>query len=55
VVGAGGFSQGIHSKEEWFDPKQAYLGPAKTLLAIVGLAGLDGVAKPLLEKRPARP
>jgi acetylornithine deacetylase/succinyl-diaminopimelate desuccinylase-like protein len=54
VVGAGGFSQGIHSQDEWFDPTNAYLGATKTLLAIVGLAGLDGVSRPLLEKRPPR-
>ena len=54
VVGAGGFSQGIHSQDEWFDPTNAYLGASKALLAIVGLAGLDGVTKPLLEKRPPR-
>lgn len=54
VVGAGGFSQGIHSKEEWFDPTNAYLGVSKALLAIVGLAGLDGLSQPLLEKRPPR-
>jgi tripeptide aminopeptidase len=54
VVGAGGYSQGIHSPDEWFDPMNAYLGATKTLLAIVGLAGLDGVSKPLLEKRPPR-
>jgi tripeptide aminopeptidase len=54
VVGAGGFSQGIHAPEEWFDPTNAYLGASKTLLAIVGLAGLDGVSPPLLEKRPPR-
>jgi tripeptide aminopeptidase len=55
VVGAGGYSQGIHSPEEWFDPANAYLGATKTLLAIVGLAGLDGVSQPMLEKRPPRP
>jgi tripeptide aminopeptidase len=54
VVGAGGYSQGIHSPDEWFDPTNAYLGATKTLLAIVGLAGLEGVSKPLLEKRPPR-
>jgi len=54
VVGAGGYSQGIHSPDEWFDPTNAYLGVSKTLMAIVGLAGLDGVSKPLLEKRPPR-
>jgi acetylornithine deacetylase/succinyl-diaminopimelate desuccinylase-like protein len=55
VVGAGGYSQGIHSPDEWFDPAHAYLGASKTLLAIVGLAGLDGISQPLLEKRPPRP
>jgi tripeptide aminopeptidase len=54
VVGAGGYSQGIHSPDEWFDPANAYLGASKTLLAIVGLAGLEGVSKPMLEKRPPR-
>jgi acetylornithine deacetylase/succinyl-diaminopimelate desuccinylase-like protein len=54
VVGAGGFSQGIHSNDEWFDPANAHLGPAKALLAIVGLAGIDGVSTPLLQKRPPR-
>jgi acetylornithine deacetylase/succinyl-diaminopimelate desuccinylase-like protein len=54
VVGAGGFSQGIHAPDEWFDPTNAYLGASKTLLAIVGLAGLDGVSQPLLAKRPPR-
>lgn len=55
VVGAGGYSKGVHSRDEWFDPADAYLGPSKALLAIVGLAGLDGVGKPMLEKRPPRP
>jgi hypothetical protein len=31
-----------------------YLDATKTLLAIVGLSGLDGVSKPLLEKGPPR-
>ncbi|SNS95999.1 Acetylornithine deacetylase/Succinyl-diaminopimelate desuccinylase [Noviherbaspirillum humi] len=54
VVGAGGFSQGIHSPEEWFDPANAHLGPAKALMAILGLAGVQGVSDPLLAKRPPR-
>ena len=54
VVGAGGFSQGIHSQDEWFDPANAHLGPAKALLAIAALAGVDGVSAPLLQKRPPR-
>jgi tripeptide aminopeptidase len=54
VVGAGGFSQGIHSKEEWFDPANAHLGPAKTLLAILALAGVDGVIQPMLPRRAPR-
>lgn len=54
VVGAGGYSQGIHSKDEWFDPANAYLGPSKALLAIVGLVGIDGMSAPILQKRPPR-
>lgn len=51
VVGAGGYSQGIHALDEWFDPKDAWLGPAKTLMAILGLVGLEGVTAPTLQKR----
>jgi di/tripeptidase len=54
VIGAGGYSQGIHSADEWFDPKDAYLGPGKALLAILGLAGMEGVSAPMLQKRPPR-
>ena len=51
VVGAGGYSQGIHALDEWFDPKDAWLGPAKALVAILGLVGLEGVSAPTMQKR----
>ncbi len=55
VVGAGGYSEGIHSLDEWFDPTDAYLGPQKALMAILGLVGVEGVSAPMLKKLPARP
>jgi acetylornithine deacetylase/succinyl-diaminopimelate desuccinylase-like protein len=37
-----------HSPAEWFDPTNAYLGPQRAFLVILGLAGLDGVTQPLM-------
>ncbi|MBK4737578.1 M20/M25/M40 family metallo-hydrolase [Noviherbaspirillum pedocola] len=54
VVGAGGYSQGIHSRDEWFDPTNAYLGPVKALVAMLGLVGVEGASQPLLPKRAPR-
>ena len=50
AVGRGGANGRVHSIDEWFDPKDAYLGPQKTLLTVLALVGLDGVSKPLLAK-----
>lgn len=50
AVGRGGANGRVHSIEEWFDPKDAYLGPQKTLLTMLALVGLEGVSKPLLAK-----
>ncbi|GAA0327762.1 M20/M25/M40 family metallo-hydrolase [Bacillus carboniphilus] len=51
TLGGGGKFGGIHTKEEYFDPTDAYYGPQKILLTILGLIGVAGVSKPLLEKR----
>lgn len=51
TLGRGGASGGGHSLNEWFDPENAYLGVQKNLLTVLGLVGIDGVAKPVLEKR----
>jgi tripeptide aminopeptidase len=50
AVGRGGANDRVHTIDEWFDPKDAYLGPQKTLLTVLSLVGLEGVSKPLLAK-----
>ena len=37
-----------HAPNEWFDPANAYLGPQRAFLTILGLAGIDGVTQPLV-------
>ena len=51
TVGGGGKDGGTHSPGEWFDPADAYLGPQQIFLAIIGLAGLEGVSPPLLPRK----
>lgn len=50
AVGRGGANGRVHSIDEWYDPKDAYLGPQKTLLTVLALVGVDGVSKPLLPR-----
>jgi acetylornithine deacetylase/succinyl-diaminopimelate desuccinylase-like protein len=47
TLGSGGESGLSHAPGEWFVPKDAYLGPQKIFLTVLGLAGIDGVAPPL--------
>ena len=47
-VGRGGESGNLHNLEEWFNPKDAYIGPQKTLLTILGLVGVENLTEPLL-------
>ncbi|MBU5483796.1 M20/M25/M40 family metallo-hydrolase [Clostridium sp. MSJ-11] len=51
AVGRGGKSGKIHSLEEWFDPKEAYLGPQKVFLSALALVGIKDLINPLLEIR----
>ena len=51
TLGGGGKEFGNHSPNEWFDPKDAYLGPQRIFLTILGLVGVDGVSIPLLPGR----
>jgi acetylornithine deacetylase/succinyl-diaminopimelate desuccinylase-like protein len=53
TIGRGGVNGDNHSINEWFDPKDAYLGPQKNLLAVLALVGIEGVSKPILAKRTA--
>lgn len=51
TLGGGGVGGGAHAPQEWFSPLNAWRGPQNTLLAILALAGVDGVSEPLLAKR----
>lgn len=54
TLSGGGASGGLHSQQEWFEPREAWLGPQAALLTVLGLVGLQGVSEPLLEVRSAR-
>ncbi|WP_198940505.1 M20/M25/M40 family metallo-hydrolase [Micromonospora sp. CB01531] len=47
----GGVSTGTHSPEECFDPTDAYLGPQRSYMTILGLVGVRDVSQPLLPQR----
>ena len=51
VLGGGGHDGENHSPTEWFDPQNAYQGPQKVYLTILGLVGLEGGSAPLLPRR----
>ncbi|MEN6564818.1 MAG: M20/M25/M40 family metallo-hydrolase [Veillonellales bacterium] len=50
ALGPGGNEGCGHSLDEWFDPTDAYKGPQRAFLTILGLVGIDGVSQPLLGK-----
>ena len=50
TVGRGGFNGNMHSIDEWFDPKDAFIGPQKHLLLALALVGLEGISRPVLSK-----
>jgi acetylornithine deacetylase/succinyl-diaminopimelate desuccinylase-like protein len=50
TMSGGGSSGGYHSEKlEWWSAKNAYTGPQNVLLTILGLAGVQGVAAPLVK------
>jgi hypothetical protein len=51
TVGGGGDSGSNHAPGEWFDPTNAYLGPQRIFLTILGLVGMEGVNESLLAIR----
>ncbi len=50
-LGGGGKAGKNHSLDEWFDPKDAFVSPQKVLLTVLGALGLEGVTRPLVNKR----
>lgn len=47
-LGGGGKGGNAHSLDEWYDPTDAFLGPQKIFMTLLGLVGMEGVSKPLL-------
>jgi tripeptide aminopeptidase len=54
TIGGGGAGGNWHSRNEWYKPVDAWLGPQSALLTILTLTGLDGVTKPALEVRQGK-
>lgn len=51
TIGGGGKSGSGHAPGEWFDPTNAFYGPQRVFMTILGLVGVDGVSDPLLVKK----
>lgn len=51
TLGGGGQGSGSHSPGEWYQPVQAWQGPQKILLTVLGLVGVQGQTQPLLPLR----
>ena len=54
TLGGGGQGSGSHSPGEWYQPVDAWQGPQKLLLTVLGLVGVQGSSAPLLPVRTAR-
>jgi len=56
TIGGGGEGGNWHSRNEWYKPTDAWMGPQNALLTVLMLSGLDGVTKPALAvRRAAKP
>jgi tripeptide aminopeptidase len=53
TIGGGGDGGNWHSRNEWYKPVDAWMGPQNAFLTALMLAGLDGVTKPALAVRQA--
>jgi tripeptide aminopeptidase len=54
TIGGGGEGGNWHSRNEWYKPTDAWMGPQNALLTVLMLSGLDGVTKPALAVRAAK-
>ena len=55
ILGTGGDSGGWHTRDEWFDPRNAWEGAQMSLITVLGLVGVKNVAEPVLEVHRPRP
>ncbi|MDO5532932.1 M20/M25/M40 family metallo-hydrolase [Sutterella sp.] len=51
TLGGGGTEANNHALTEWWDPKDAWLGPQEALLAALALVGVEGVTEPMLPRK----
>src|SRR4051812_13696821 len=51
TIGGGGDGGNWHSRNEWYKPVDAWMGPQNAFLTALMLAGLDGVSRPVLAVR----
>ena len=51
TIAGGGEGGNQHSRNEWYKPTNAYLGPQNALLTVLMLVGLVGVSDPVLPRR----
>ncbi|MFP7254103.1 M20/M25/M40 family metallo-hydrolase [Terribacillus goriensis] len=51
TLGGGGNSGGHHTLEEFFDPTDAFYGPQRILLALLGMVGVKDATAPMLPIR----
>jgi tripeptide aminopeptidase len=54
TIGGGGEGGNWHSRNEWYKPVDAWMGPQNALLTMLVLTGLDGVTKPALQVRAGK-
>lgn len=54
TIGGGGQGGNWHSRNEWYKPTDAWMGPQSALLTVLMLSGLDGVSKPALQVRAGK-
>ena len=54
TIGGGGEGGNWHSRNEWYRPVDAWMGPQNALLTMLVLTGLDGVTKPALAVRAGK-
>src|SRR6266436_2614125 len=54
TIGGGGEGGNWHSRNEWYKPVDAWMGPQNALLTMLVLTGLDGVTKPALAVRAGK-
>jgi acetylornithine deacetylase/succinyl-diaminopimelate desuccinylase-like protein len=51
TIGGGGEGGNWHSRNEWYRPVDAWMGPQNALLTMLVLTGVDGVTRPMLATR----